>query len=114
VFTNRSRVPISLITDGASKTLLFGEAIGQLRYDGAFNNIAGGELVYGFSWMGCGSLPTYWGLGDGAWYQFSSLHPGLVPFCYVDGSVHLLAKETSLQVIYALGGINEGDPVTAP
>lgn len=114
VFTNRSRVPISLITDGASKTLLFGEAFGQRKYDGSFDHLTGGELVYGSSWMGCGSLPLYWGLGDGTWYQFSSLHPGVVPFCYVDGSVHMLAKETSLEVLYALGGINEGDPVTAP
>jgi prepilin-type processing-associated H-X9-DG protein len=64
--------------------------------------------------MGCGALPVYFGLGDGTWYQFSSLHPGVVPFCYADGSVHLLAKETSLPVLYALGGINEGDPVTTP
>ena len=70
--------------------------------------------MYGSSWMGCGSLPVYWGLGDGTWYQFSSLHPGVVPFTYVDGSVHCSRRRRSRQVLYALGGINEGDPVTPP
>jgi prepilin-type N-terminal cleavage/methylation domain-containing protein/prepilin-type processing-associated H-X9-DG protein len=114
VFTDRSRVTISQITDGTSKTLLFGEAIGQLTYDQSFSNFTGSDLCYGNSWMGCGALPLYWGLGDGTWYQFSSLHPGTVPFCFADGSVHQLSKEISNEVLYALGGISEGDPATAP
>jgi prepilin-type N-terminal cleavage/methylation domain-containing protein/prepilin-type processing-associated H-X9-DG protein len=114
IFTDRSRVTISQITDGTSKTLLFGEAFGQLTYDQSFDHLIGRELVYGNSWMGCGALPLYWGLGDGTWYQFSSLHPGTVPFCFADGSVHQLSKETAANVLYALGGISEGDHADAP
>jgi prepilin-type N-terminal cleavage/methylation domain-containing protein/prepilin-type processing-associated H-X9-DG protein len=114
VFTDRSRVTISQITDGTSKTLLFGEAFGQLTYDQSFSNFTGRDLCYGNSWMGCGALPLYWGLGDGTWYQFSSLHPGTVPFCFADGSVHQLSKEISNEVLYALGGISEGDRADAP
>ncbi len=114
IFTNRSKIKLSNLTDGTSKTLMFGEAFGQLRYDTNFTNITGHDLVYGFSWMGCGTLPVYWGLGEGVWYEFSSMHPGQVPFCFADGSVHLLSKDTSLPVIYALGGICDGDPVTPP
>jgi len=51
---------------------------------------------------------------NGTWYQFSSVHPGIVQLAYVDGSVHPLSKETSLQVLYGLGGICDGDPTTAP
>jgi prepilin-type N-terminal cleavage/methylation domain-containing protein/prepilin-type processing-associated H-X9-DG protein len=114
VFTDRSRVAISQITDGTSKTLLFGEAFGQLTYDQTFSQFTGSDLCYGNSWMGCGALPLYWGLGDGTWYQFSSLHPGTVPFCFADGSVHQLSKEIPVDVLRALGGISEGDRVTLP
>jgi prepilin-type N-terminal cleavage/methylation domain-containing protein/prepilin-type processing-associated H-X9-DG protein len=114
VFTDRSRVSISQITDGTSKTLLFGEAIGQLTYDQSFSHFTGSDLCYGNSWMGCGALPLYWGLGDGTWYQFSSLHAGTVPFCFADGSVHQLSKETAADVLYALGGISEGNQANAP
>ena len=114
VFTDRSRVTISQITDGTSKTLLFGEAVGQLTYDQSFSHFIGSDLCYGNSWMGCGALPLYWGLGDGTWYQFSSLHPGTVPFCFADGSVHQLSKEIAADVLYALGGISEGNHANAP
>jgi hypothetical protein len=114
VFTNRSRVSIPMITDGSSKTLLFGEAFGNLQYDQTFSHLTGTALAYGNSWMGCGALPVCFGLGDGTWYQFSSLHPGIVPFCYCDGSVHFLPKDTSIDVLQALGGINEGERVTVP
>jgi prepilin-type N-terminal cleavage/methylation domain-containing protein/prepilin-type processing-associated H-X9-DG protein len=106
VFTNRSRTKTSEIKDGASKTLLLGEAIGQMD---------GGEFSLGYTWIGSGVMITYSGLGDGDnWYQFSSRHSGTVTFCYADGSVHSVSKETSTDVLNSLGGIRDGDSVAVP
>jgi prepilin-type N-terminal cleavage/methylation domain-containing protein/prepilin-type processing-associated H-X9-DG protein len=106
VFTNRSRTRIADIKDGASKTLLLGETIGQVN---------SGDFVYGFTWMGCGIMITFQGLGDGQyWYQFSSRHPGLVTFSYADGSVHSISKDIASTVLSSLGGISDGDSVAVP
>jgi prepilin-type N-terminal cleavage/methylation domain-containing protein len=105
VFTNRSRTSLRQITDGTSKTLLFGEAIG---------NLTGGTVTLGFSWMGVGAMPTAWGLGDTTWHQFCSQHPQTVTFCYADGSVHSISKEISTDVLNSLGGISDGDVVSVP
>ncbi len=106
VFTDRSRTRIADIKDGASKTLLLGESVGQ---------VDSGNFTYGFMWMGCGIMITAQGLGDGQyWYQFSSRHPGLVNFSYADGSVHSISKEISTNVLYSLGGISDGDSVAVP
>lgn len=93
IFMNRggpSFEPYSLgqITsrDGTAHTLMFGEALGGRSM---------GNRDYSYSWMGCGALPTAWGLpiataqnpfGDG-WYHFGSKHGASVQFCYADGSV---------------------------
>jgi len=117
VFTVRSRIRISDIKDGASKTLLMGEGVGQLTYDttsGDPTKLTGSELWYGYSWMGCGALVTVGGLSDGVFYQFGSRHPGLVNLCFADGSVRALAKETTPNVLMSLSGIADGDPVSPP
>jgi prepilin-type N-terminal cleavage/methylation domain-containing protein len=105
IFTNRSKVPVSSIKDGTSKTLFFGEVVGH--YDS-------NEYAIGFSWMGCGAMPTGWGLSDGSWYQFASRHAGIVNFCTADGAVHGLAKEISGDVLNSAAGISDGDPATVP
>ena len=105
VFTNRSRTTINLIKDGTSKTLLFGEAIGELSQ---------GNLGKGYSWMGVGAMPTTSALGDVTWHQFSSQHAQTVNFCNADGSVHGLSKFISTNVFYALGGICDGDATSLP
>ena len=42
-------------------------------------------------WLGCGIMPTAWGLpvkrDDQRWYRFGSDHPTQVQFCMGDGSV---------------------------
>jgi prepilin-type N-terminal cleavage/methylation domain-containing protein/prepilin-type processing-associated H-X9-DG protein len=102
VFTNRSKTRLTDIKDGASKTLLFGEEYGDPYGD---------EYSYGYSWMGCGGMDTEAGLTDGAWYAFGSKHPGIVNFCYADGSVHQLQKEISPDVLNALGGMADSDSI---
>ncbi len=108
IFTNRSKTRIADIKDGASKTLLFGE-----EYGDPFNYNSGQieEYCYGYSWMGSGGMDTQAGLTDGAWYAFGSKHPGIVNFCYADGSVHQLQKEISPDVLNALGGMADSDAI---
>jgi prepilin-type N-terminal cleavage/methylation domain-containing protein len=105
VFYNRSKTTISSIRDGASKTLFFGEVVGN--YDA-------NDYTIGFSWMGCGAMPTGGGLSDGSWDQFGSRHPGIVMFSTADGAVHPLAKEIDGDLLNSIAGINDGDPVAVP
>jgi prepilin-type N-terminal cleavage/methylation domain-containing protein/prepilin-type processing-associated H-X9-DG protein len=89
IFTNRSAVKPTDVTDGTSNTFLFGETLG-----GAFP----GARDLAFSWMGGGVEPTFAGIGP-IWsgttntnvtgYQsYSSAHDGgIINFCFADGSV---------------------------
>ncbi len=89
VFTNRSQNALGRsITDGTSNTLMLGENTG-----GRKNGRRGGLA----SWMGTGAIPTWGGLPrDGQdpapGIIFDSKHPGVVQFCFADGSVHSLRK----------------------
>ncbi len=81
VFVDRVQTSVPQITaaDGTSQTMLFGEVLGDN---------ATGTQNFNFSWMGCGSLPTAWGLDQNAgWYRFGSKHTAVVQFVYADGSV---------------------------
>jgi prepilin-type processing-associated H-X9-DG protein len=65
--------------------------------DGGREN--GGRMFHG-SWMGPGNMPTWGGLPVGRenWLfatHFSSPHPGVVQFCFADGSVRPLRKGNS-------------------
>jgi prepilin-type N-terminal cleavage/methylation domain-containing protein len=91
VFYNRSKTQMNEISDGLSNTLLVGE------YAGGYGT-ASAELEWSASWIGGSGLPSAYGLvpqaASGrrpAWWQFGSLHPGLVQFAAADGSVHAVA-----------------------
>ena len=79
---NRSHVKLEQVADGTSNTLLIGEWRGK-----ADNlNSAG-------TWIGCGALPTNFGLPDeDKWYTFGSRHPRIVLFAWGDGSVRGIRK----------------------
>ncbi len=91
IFTNRSKTSLGRIPDGTSHTLLLGEAMG-----GRDN----GQHMFVASWFGAGIEPTWGGLPrDGqdpvSPPVFESKHPGIVQFCFADGSVRSLRKGTS-------------------
>jgi prepilin-type N-terminal cleavage/methylation domain-containing protein/prepilin-type processing-associated H-X9-DG protein len=91
IFTNRSQTALGRISDGTSNTLLLGEADGG-REDGL-------DMYYG-SWMGVGNMPTWGGLPSGSEeylvaQHFSGKHPGVVQFCFADGSVRPLRRGSS-------------------
>ena len=82
IFVDRVQTTIPQVTaaDGTSQTMMFGECLGD---------VATGTQNFNFSWMGCGALPTAWGLDKNAgWYRFGSKHTAVTQFVYADGSVH--------------------------
>ena len=104
VFHNRSRHDFKSITDGTSNTMLFGENNG--------GKVPSGHGRYAFAWMGCGAMGTAWGLDGDEWYQYSSYHPGIVQFCFADGSVLGVSVQTELNTVKALSGISDGTAVS--
>jgi len=93
VMGNRTKISLEQVTsaDGTANTFMFGETCGDSDYN-ALNQ--GG---YSLAWMGCGYLPTAWGLPTGAnsvntWYTFSSRHSSVVQFCMCDGAVRQVKK----------------------
>jgi prepilin-type N-terminal cleavage/methylation domain-containing protein/prepilin-type processing-associated H-X9-DG protein len=91
VFTNRSQTAVGHILDGTSNTLMLGEKMGGLE---------NGQRRATASWMGIGALPTWGGLprhGQDPVVppHYESKHPGVVQFCFADGSVRSLRKGTS-------------------
>jgi prepilin-type N-terminal cleavage/methylation domain-containing protein len=84
IYEANSKVTIVTITDGSSNTIAFGEAIGGTNK---------GPRDFALTWMGAGSLPTYWGLPEPSqWYAYGSNHPGIVQFGFADGSVRTIRK----------------------
>jgi prepilin-type processing-associated H-X9-DG protein len=86
IFNNRSNTALTDIPDGSSNTLFFGESLG---------GVTNGVRQYGFSWMGCGAMGTSRGLQgprDAVYCSFSSRHPGVVQFCFADGSVRAVLR----------------------
>ncbi len=99
IYTAQSMATTAQVTsrDGTSHTIAFGEAVGN---DAPASS--GDTFLATYSWMGSSWMPTAWGLaasayGDPAgsnypagsklWFQYSSFHPGIVQFCFADGSV---------------------------
>lgn len=123
-FDVRSKIRISRMTDGASKTLFFGEAPGVIGESIPVGEESHSGFVSGMAWIGTATLPTQFGLdiswlNDPAsptryqvhWAMFGGLHPGdVVYFAYADGSVHAVSKGVEESVLYAASTI-KGDEV---
>ena len=99
VFTNRSKHNFGAVRDGTSTTLLFGESVGHIDEEG--------RLEIAHTWMGSGVLTVARGLRERTWNRFSSNHPQIVQFCYVDGSVRSVKNNIGIELLVAQGGIRE-------
>jgi prepilin-type N-terminal cleavage/methylation domain-containing protein len=127
VFSVRSKTHLGKVTDGTSHTLMFGEAPGTIGTnipDGEGGTVSG--LAYAHMWSGWGTLPASHGLEcsrennftgggevyDTQWQYYGSVHPSVVQFCFVDGSVRSLSKDTDLVAFQSLSTMGNGEPVT--
>jgi prepilin-type N-terminal cleavage/methylation domain-containing protein/prepilin-type processing-associated H-X9-DG protein len=103
IMCNRSNLSLATLSagDGASNTMMFGETI-------AGTAVGPREVVH--TWIGAGALPTGWGLPENDsidWYTFSSLHLGVVNFCFGDGSVRALRRGADPSTFVYLSGWND-------
>jgi prepilin-type N-terminal cleavage/methylation domain-containing protein/prepilin-type processing-associated H-X9-DG protein len=119
----RSLTSLKKITDGSSKTFLFGEATIAYCYTGdasspdypntgaqAFN----GDYNYGI-WVGHAEAPLY-GPNETKYSGAGSEHQGVCNFGMVDGSVNTLSIDTDPLVLAALatragGEVEKAEPV---
>lgn len=107
ILCNRSNLTLANVSaaDGTSNTLLFGESLGGM---------AVGTRDFVNTWMGAGALATAFGLLDNdqvTWAQFSSLHLGVVNFCFADGSVRPLRRGLDQDTFSAISGWHDGQNV---
>ena len=124
VFGPRSKTRMGKITDGTSKTILFGEAPGTIGTSvPAPDGTAVSGVAYAHMWAGWGTLPASHGLNvsrennvtgngevyDTMWLYYGSTHPGVVQFCLVDGSVHSLSKDIDLVAFESLSTMSNGE-----
>ena len=106
ISANRSRNHFGAILDGTSTTLLFGEAMG-----GDMTGEGHHEITH--TWIGSGALPVGYGLINDkdpnvpTISRFSSNHPGIVQFCYADGSVRSMNVTVEKDQLWAAAGIRD-------
>jgi len=119
IFYNRSKTRIQQISDGTSNTLLFGEAGGTIGQNVSINGVVYNGKIAAHAWTGTNTLAVKWGIDpsvndspgttfDSHWANFASLHPGIVQFCFADGSVRSLNVSISVEPLQFLAGMGDG------
>jgi prepilin-type N-terminal cleavage/methylation domain-containing protein len=128
VFGIRSKVKLARVTDGTSRTLMFGEAPGNIGTNIPDEYSVGNTFsgwTQGNAWAGWGVLPTFFGLNVAAenqyisggnystkWSYYGSVHTDIVQFCNIDGSVRGLSKNIDQYLFQMLSTIHGEDGAT--
>jgi prepilin-type N-terminal cleavage/methylation domain-containing protein/prepilin-type processing-associated H-X9-DG protein len=122
VFSIRSRTSLAKVTDGTSKTMMFGEAPGTVGSSIQLFKPSTGQtesytgMAQGNIWAGWGTMPVAYGLDvsrennyqgsgetyDTKWSYYGSLHTSTANFVFVDGSVRALDKGIDLTTFETL------------
>jgi hypothetical protein len=112
IFSNRSKTSHRDITDGTANTMMFGESTGK----GAESNDPTNIYHAPYGWMGAGVMWTANspGIETTAFSRFSSEHPGIVQYCFADGSVHSLSTEIEFALFHALSTMKYGEVFEPP
>jgi len=110
VFWNGSKNNMASITDGTSNTIMYGEYAGGFGVNGSQNS-----LDLSTAWMGGNTMATAWGLtplntqsGKPTWYQYGSMHTGIVQFTLADGSVRAFSKTVDTPTFQNQSGMRDG------
>jgi prepilin-type N-terminal cleavage/methylation domain-containing protein len=127
IFSTRSKTELRQVEDGTSQTIMFGEAPGSIGVgiqSGSNPNVFSG-YVLGLAWAGTATLPVAFGLDSSAengkpvagarydvhWSYYGSVHPGVVGFCFSDGSVRDLQKNIPDSLLDALSTMRGAEAV---
>jgi prepilin-type N-terminal cleavage/methylation domain-containing protein/prepilin-type processing-associated H-X9-DG protein len=111
-YRHNFREPIAMkeVTDGTSTTLMVGEDVpAQNHHSVAF--YSNGD------WCSCNAPLNYFPDTPNDWWNvmtFRSRHPGVVQFCFVDGSVRPLSEQIDYALYRALSTKAGGEVVEAP
>lgn len=109
LFSTRTRNTLADASDGTSHTLMFGEWRSGRFEEPPYDR--GNQAAY--SWMGAAGQPAVWGIvydndpGPG-WWQYSSFHPGVVQFCFADGSVHAISQSVDEMRLWLAASMRDG------
>ena len=116
VFRTNKDQKLSIMSDGTSNTVLFGEVTGRFT-----DGLKASGRQFSFCWN-TSALPIHYNtlsFSTGAaynnavkdWSRFSSMHTGLVQWTLGDGSVKSLSINTDPLVMLRLGGAADGESV---
>ncbi len=116
--TSRNRVTLETVTDGTSRTFMYGESLGE---------IVDGERTAAMSWIWGGGgrvsghlqphkaehpindeIKIFGNSRQSSGIGFGSKHKDTVNFAFCDGSVHAISTDIDIETLYQLASMKDG------